>query len=202
MSNQLAFAEALRRCFLHSAVSVLRWMPLLHPAKMDASAHCAPYGPNDHAQKLTGRFATIATPPGTGSTSQFGVKLWLAISMRGSSAAGAWGPATLNALLDTTASAQPVRRKQTAAGRQRQAAVSTSTLANAPTLRALTSSSAAGAWTPATLNAPLDATASAQPVRPRQQTCIYQQAGSGRQQSAQAPCAAQNLCDARSQQPV
>jgi hypothetical protein len=38
---------------------------------------------------LTGRFATIATPPDTGSTSQFGSKLWLAMSISGSRAAGA-----------------------------------------------------------------------------------------------------------------
>jgi len=51
---------------------------------------------------------TVATPPGTGTTSQFGSKLWLAMSMSGSRAAGAVGPATLKAREVTTARAHPV----------------------------------------------------------------------------------------------
>ncbi len=42
-----------------------------------------------------------------GSTSQLGLKLWLAMSMSGSSAAGCCGPRTLNAREDVAARAQP-----------------------------------------------------------------------------------------------
>ena len=42
-----------------------------------------------------------------GSTSQLGLKLWLLMSMSGSSAAGGCGPRTLNAREDVAARAQP-----------------------------------------------------------------------------------------------
>lgn len=157
-------------------------------------------------QFLTGRFATIATPPGTGSTSQFGVKLWFAMSMRGSSAAGAWGPATLNALLETTASAQPVQRKDTSSmqqatnGRQQSAQTpQRAILATQAHSSRMCLRGAAVQHGPATLNALLEipvveTTASAQPVRRRQQTTAggrRQSAGSASTLANVQPCAAQ-----------